>query len=249
MGILRKLAELVVEFPEEQQPAADSKGQSVLDSIEQIRADLETDLAKERPDFSSDSQELQGDSAQAGGSLPSGAQSSIRLPGILGVNDVYAKAELASTPESFDVYHVERMLQDAEIADLPLDTRAKSVRMALRSMGRELTDLLTDAARRDQALEAYEQFLGEAVADISRQVTEANAALQQQIDEFVRAKTAEIEANRATQERANVGLAEFRRAKIEEEQRLFDVIAPFVAPGQNPVQLSSGVKDGGKPGR
>ena len=39
---------------------------------------------------------------------------------------------------------------------------------------------------------------------------------------------------------AKEGLAGYRSAKKDEEQRLFDTVAPFVAPGKNPVQVNFG---------
>jgi hypothetical protein len=242
MGILRKLAELVVEFPEEQQATAPKQSEEdVLASIERIRSDIEADVKQIKPKFEDAAAETQPTAAPASGATAaasSGTASGIRVPPILSVDEIYAKAELAPAEGKVDVYRVEQMLSDPEIADLPLETRARSVRMALRSMGIELPDLLADAGRRDQALEAYEQFLGEAFDEVSRQVSEANAQLQLEIDEFVRSRTAQIEANRSALEQARAGVARFSDAKAAEERRLFNTVAPFVAPGQNPVQLS-----------
>ena len=165
--------------------------------------------------------------------------SQISLPAVLGINDIYAKAGLAAKADGFDIYRVEKMLADPEIAELPLETRARSVRMALRSMGKELNDIITDAAKRDQALEIYEQVVAQAIDQVSQQVVDANAKLQGEIDDFVRTKTALMEANRSALEQAKQGLAEYRRSKTAEEERLFNTVAPFVAPGQNPVSIGA----------
>jgi hypothetical protein len=235
MGFLRKLAELVVEFPEEPQAATPAESeQDVLASIEAIRGNMEAELSKQR-------ETLQEATAAPGGESTDGAGgSAITIPAILHVTDVYERAGLQTTPEGFNIYTVERMLTDPEIADLPLETRARSVRMALRSMGKELTELIEDAARRDQALEVYEQFVEEAIGQVSTQVAESNARLQSEMDELVREKTAQMEANRAALALAKEGLAGYRSAKKDEEQRLFDTVAPFVAPGKNPVQVNFG---------
>jgi hypothetical protein len=198
MGILRKLAELVVEFPEDKPPAGDSP-QDVLASIEEVRGQIEAETAEHR-----------------------------------------AELEGTVTPA------VEKMLADPEIAELPLETRARSVRMALRSMGRELPDIIADAAKRDRALEIYEQVVSEAIEDVGRQVVEANAKLQREIDEFVRSKTAMMEANEQALEQARQGLSEYRRTKAAEEERLFNTVAPFVAPGQNPVSLGDAANNTAK---
>jgi len=243
-GILRKLAELVVEFPDDKPPghADGESSQDVLASIEQIRQDIAGDSSS-KPDFSDPlppvvkprlpAAAVPANSA-ASGLSPS---SNIRIPPVLGVQDVYAKANLKPVPDGVDCYTVEKMLADPEIADLPLDTRAKSVRMALRSMGKELPDLIADAARRDQALETYEQFLGEAIGTVEQQIADANAKLQQEIDDFVQSRTTQMEANKSALSTAQAGRDAFMTAKQAEEQRLFNIVAPFVAPGQNPVQL------------
>jgi hypothetical protein len=254
MGILRKLAELVVEFPEDKAPAGDSP-QDVLASIEEVRGQIEAETAQHRAELegtvtsassASAKSAAPADSKAMGTSKPTkptlpprpaGVTSAISLPAVLGIQDVYAKAGLTAKAEGFDIYAVEKMLADPEIAELPLETRAKSVRMALRSMGRELPDIIADAAKRDQALEIYEQVVGEAIEDVGRQVVEANAKLQREIDEFVRSKTALMEANEQALEQARQGLSEYRRTKAAEEERLFNTVAPFVAPGQNPVSL------------
>jgi hypothetical protein len=254
MGILRKLAELVVEFPEDKAPAGASQ-RDVLASIEEVRGQIEAETAQHRAELegavTTDSSESKGAAKPAGAGKasagkpvkptlpprPTGVTSAISLPAVLGIQEVYNKAGLEAKAEGFDIYAVEKMLDDPEIAELPLETRAKSVRMALRSMGRELGDIISDAAKRDQALEIYEQVVGEAIADVSRQVVESNAQLQAEIDEFVRSKSALMEANQQALEQARQGLEEYRRTKAAEEERLFNTVAPFVAPGQNPVSL------------
>jgi hypothetical protein len=251
MGILRKLAELVVEFPEDKAaPAADSR-RDVLASIEEVRGQIEAETAHHRntmqKSVSPETPEISGQDKHEKPVKPTlpprpamtGVPSQITLPAVLGIAEIYKKAGLEAQPEGFDIYAVEKMLQDPEIAELPLETRARSVRMALRSMGRELNDIIADAAKRDQALEIYEQVVGDAIEDVGKQVVEANAKLQAEVDEFVRSKTALMEANRHALEQARQGLAEYRRSKTAEEERLFKTVAPFVAPGQNPVSIGA----------
>jgi hypothetical protein len=241
MGLLRKLAELVVEFPPEEQKAAPAgSGDDVLASIEQIRQNMEHDIAT-RPSFKEPAAEAL---ATSSSTQPAG-HGKLRVPPALAVADIYAKAKL-STPDGFDVFHVEKMLNDPEIADLPLETRAKSVRMALRSQGRELEDVIADAAMRDQALEAYHQFLVEAVNEVAGSAQAQNDALQQEIDSFVAAKREQMTINKDVEQRARQSLSDFLRTKAAEEQRLFGIVAPFVAPGKNPVQLTGDDKHRGE---
>ena len=131
MGILRKLAELVVEFPEEKAPAGDSQ-RDVLASIEEVRGQIEAETAQHRAELEDAVAAPSGSTRPADGqpvkpTLPprpiSGASSAISLPAVLGIQDVYKTAGLEARAEGFDIYAVEKMLGDPEIAELPLATR------------------------------------------------------------------------------------------------------------------------------
>jgi hypothetical protein len=172
---------------------------------------------------------------------------SIRLPIVLSIKEVYEKAELPPVPGGFDLAKVGEMLVDPEIASLPLDVRARSVKMAVRSAGGDLNEVLADAARRDQALEVYEDYLGRRIEEIKTQVAEQNGRLEQEIQDFITARRAVIESNKAKLETAQQALRRYSEDKQQEEQRLFDTVAPFVAPGENPVIKSGPGQPSDKP--
>jgi hypothetical protein len=236
MGLLHKLAGLVVEFPDDahkQAPPA-SSDEDVVSTIEKVRADLETEL---KPKFDASKPDAPaGAGGQPGSGTAGGDQ--IALPPILSVDEIYKQANLVSDPQGFDVFKVEGMLNDPEMADLAMDMRARMVKMALKNMGRDLRDVLADAARRDQALDQYLAFLREKVGQVTDQVAAANARHKQEMDDFVAAKQAAIEANLAKMKTAQQALGDFTRTKQAEEERLFRTVSPFVAPGENPVVVS-----------
>lgn len=267
-GLLRKLAGLVLEFPDDKKAGSDSaptgaKGGSKADAdvdplaaIEAIRADLEssTSLDPKKLDEAAaeaDPQPRAKDGsvpASAGakiGGLPAEGGSGIRLPLVLNIKQVYEKAELPPVPGGFDLDKITAMLADPEIADLPLEVRARSVKMAVKSAGGELKEVLADAARRDQALEVYLNYLSRKVEEVQSQVQSQNAGLEQEIQDFITARRAIIESNKAKLEAAQQALANFSASKQSEEQLLFDTVAPFVAPGENPVVVSSARPHGG----
>lgn len=243
MGLMRKLASLVVEFPNEgakSSGATPEEQADVVAAIEKVRADLEAEM---KPKFEAD---MAASSASAGNSQRTSTSSDaaaagedhIPLPDILSVADVYEKVELVPTDQGFDVFKVEAMLADPEMADLALEMRARMVRLALKNMGRDLRELLTDAARRDQALDQYLAYLRERVDQVGDQVAAANARHKQELDAFVASKNAQMAANLELLQRAQHALMEFLRTKQAEEERLFRIVAPFVAPGENPVVVS-----------
>jgi hypothetical protein len=242
MGLLHKLAGLVVEFPDEKehQGAPKQKGAAdtdVVSAIEEIARGLETESKTSFEHPQPTPSAVPGQAALAPDSSAA-ADSGIKLPVILNIGQVYDKALIKPDAEGFDITRVEQMLANPEIADLPVEIRARSVKMALSSMGKDLRSVLEDAARRDKALDDYQVYLEHRTGQVEEQVTAANAALQKEIEAFAQAKNALMMQNKALLEQARNALSSFSIAKETEEKRLFAIVAPFVTPGENPVIVS-----------
>ena len=249
MGLLKKLAELVIEFPDEEasQVASGTPGSmgseanaDVVDAIEKIRRDLEQSM---EPDFSSEGSHREenvsaGESSAPSEPSPAPASASeelVSLPVVLDVAGVYQRAEL--TGKEFDIYKVETLMADQEVADLEPALRARMVRMTLKNLGKELTDILADAGKRDAALEAYLRLLEQQGAKLSADVERINARIQQEIDAFVEARTAVLKQNAQRLAEYTSRVNAFQDEKQAEEERLFKIAAPFVSEGANPVEL------------
>ena len=101
-----------------------------------------------------------------------------------------------------------------------------------------LESILEDAGRRDQALEDYYFYLDKKHEQIKGQVEADNQRLQQEIDEFMKQKQELMERNRTSLAEAGRIRDEFRKLKQAEEKRLYDIVTPFVSPGENPVELT-----------
>jgi hypothetical protein len=101
-----------------------------------------------------------------------------------------------------------------------------------------IRDVIEDAVRRDQALDAYERALMESLAKRESEVAAHNAALQAEIDELARRNQQKMRANQQDLEAEKARILEWRYAKMQEERRLFDAVAPFVE--SNPVSLGGG---------
>jgi hypothetical protein len=242
MGLLRKLAELVVEFPEGNQPeeAGGQAGDDVVAAIEQIRLDLEQSSQAE---FSEDESVAAAPAAsQAAAALPAEsdlarlAAQQIPLPRALSIQEIYEKAKIPAGAD-FDIFKVEEMLADPEIADLDVTMRARMVRMTLKNLGRELTDILADASLRDRALESYYEFLTGRTGEVAAQLQKANAGIQRELDSLVQQYKGIMESNDIKRQRIEDSLADFKRTKEVEEQRLFNIAAPFVGQDPNPVDI------------
>ena len=278
-NLLRKFAEMFVEFDDDGKPADSSakpsagkppsSGEDVLAAIEKIRSDLENeghtdfDEAEDVLDpglLASHKQagkpaepaaglkinignpppagEPAAPSAEPKSSAPiSGGSDSINVPKLLSVPEVYARAQISNDGPGH-VDRISEMLDDPEMEGLPMDIRARSVKMALKATGVGLESILEDAGRRDQALEDYYFYLDKKHEQIKGQVEADNQRLQQEIDEFMKQKQELMERNRTSLAEAGRIRDEFRKLKQAEEKRLYDIVTPFVSPGENPVELT-----------
>jgi tRNA uridine 5-carbamoylmethylation protein Kti12 len=93
--------------------------------------------------------------------------------------------------------------------------------------------------RRDRALDAYQSMLAERVL----KTEERNAAKIQQItkevEEYLKSKQAEMDALKSEITAAKNQSVEFAIRREVEEQRLADLIAPFLEGKPNPVTIGN----------
>ncbi|MCB1216469.1 hypothetical protein KDL44_03710 [bacterium] len=277
-NLLRKFAEMFVEFDDDGKPAASASpspaagrpptsGEDVLAAIEKIRTDLESEghtdfeeaedildpglLASHRERSGSPAADKPetgmkiniGNPPEEAPAAPRGSaplaegSASINVPKLLSIPEVYIRAQISNEGPGH-VDRISEMLDDPELEGLPMDIRARSVKMALKATGIGMESILEDAGRRDQALEDYNFYLEKKLEQIRGQVEADNQRLQQEIDEFVKQKQELMQRNRVSLEEAGRIREEFRKAKQAEEKRLYDIVTPFVSPGENPVELT-----------
>ena len=152
------------------------------------------------------------------------------------VEQIYASAGLTSPGHGFTVDTLVEMMEAEELKGLDSPTRAKVITGMLRRLPSgpvSLDEIVADAARRDQALDAFERFLADRVAKADAEVAEANRALQAEIDEVVRRNSELMQANQGRVESEKARLERWRERKRAEEERLYNAVQPFVE--ANPV--------------
>jgi len=152
---------------------------------------------------------------------------------------VYASAGIVEPEHGFTVDRLVEMMAADEFRDLESATRARVIAGMLRRLPSgavEVADIVREAARRDQALDAFERFLTDRVAVTEREVEEANQVLQTEIDELVKKNAALMDANRARVEEERGRLERWQEKKRAEEDRLYAAVQPFVE--ANPVTRS-----------
>lgn len=151
---------------------------------------------------------------------------------------VYQAARVPTPPHGFTAHELLKMLDSPHLSALDPKARAQALAgfLEMNPAGRvSIRDVIEDAVRRDQALDAYEKALQEALAEKERQIAAQNAALQAEIDELARRNQERMRANAEALEAERARVVEWRYAKMREERRLFDAVAPFVE--SNPVSL------------
>ena len=148
---------------------------------------------------------------------------------------VYGEAGIELPGHGYGVEKVGQMLASKRLAPLSREVKAAAVLAALEAAGAPIRDGVQDAVRRDKALDSYEGAKQREVAELQQQASARIDAVKAEIDEFLRAKNAEIEDLKKMTEAASRAYEEMRTRKRTEEERLFDVVAHFVEPTDNPV--------------
>ncbi|PKL75402.1 MAG: hypothetical protein CVV27_15545 [Candidatus Melainabacteria bacterium HGW-Melainabacteria-1] len=127
------------------------------------------------------------------------------------------------------VYKVEEILAQPELQNLPKETRAKAAAVALRAMGSSVEEVIQDAYLKDQALDQAE-LLQRQLSHETKQRNEARIGeIQQEVDQFLKAKNTEIEALREENYQSDQQLHQWVEAKLQEKKRLFQILSHFVA--------------------
>jgi hypothetical protein len=162
----------------------------------------------------------------AGGAVPS-------------FEEIYRAAGIAAPAHGFSAYKVLEIVSAPELA--ALDAKAKAQAMAgflkMNPSGPvPLRDVISDAVRRDQALDRFEDFLRQKLQEKAQRAEQENARLQGEIDALLQRKREAQEKGRLAVEEETRRFAEWQARKRIEERKLYDAVAPFVE--ANPVSLA-----------
>jgi hypothetical protein len=151
---------------------------------------------------------------------------------------VYEEAGIALEPHGYGIDKVAEMLGSRHIAAMAREVKAASVLAALDAAGVPLKDVIQDAVRRDRALDAFEIAKGREVEELRKQGESRIAAIESEIQAFLKEKNAELEGLKHASEGAKEAFRKLQARKRQEEERLFDIVSHFVAGSENPVTTS-----------
>jgi hypothetical protein len=151
---------------------------------------------------------------------------------------VYEEAGIAPAAHGYGIDKVAEMLGSKHLSSMAREVKAASVLAALEAAGVPLKDVIQDAVRRDRALDAFEMAKEREVEELRKAGESRIAAIESEIQSFLKAKNAELEGLKVASEQAKQAFRKLQARKRQEEERLFDVISHFVAGSDNPVTAS-----------
>ena len=143
---------------------------------------------------------------------------------LLSYDDIYHAAGIMSPRSGYGIHKVVEMLNSQRIRELSTDIKRASVLMALDAAGTSVDEVLQDATRRQQALNAYEAAQRKQVEEFeahrSREIAEIEAEMER-----IRAHYAQrIQNNRDQVAREKETLRNWQMAMQHESQRISEVI-------------------------
>ena len=155
--------------------------------------------------------------------------------------DIYRAAAIKDPAHGFGAYKVLEILRSDAFAGLDMKAKASALSGFLKMNPAgpvPIQDVIQDAVKRDQALDAFEALRKRKLETRAREVEQDNTRLQAEIDAVARKNRELMEASRQALEIERRRLADWLAKKRSEERKLYDAVSPFIDP--NPVTLSGG---------
>lgn len=143
---------------------------------------------------------------------------------LLSYEDIYRAAGILSPGSGYGIHKVVEMLNSERIRDLSKDIKRASVLMALDAAGISADELLTDATRRQNALNAYEAGQRKQLEDFETRKAQENARIEEEMEK-IRAHYAQRVQNNLNQvAKEKETLHNWQMAMQHESQRIAEVI-------------------------
>jgi len=142
----------------------------------------------------------------------------------LSYEDIYRAAGILSPGSGYGIHKVVEMLNSERIRDLSKDIKRASVLMALDAAGISVDDMLTDATRRQNALNTYETAQKKQLEDFEARKAQENARIEEEMEK-IRAHYAQRVQNNLDQvTKEKDALRNWQNAMQSESQRIAEVI-------------------------
>ena len=143
---------------------------------------------------------------------------------LLSYEDIYRAAGILSPGSGYGIHKVVDMMNSERIRDLSKDVKRASVLMALDAAGISADDLLTDATRRQNALNAYETAQKKQLEDFEARKAQENARIEEEMETIRMHYAQRIQKNLDQVTKEKDALRNWQMAMQHESQRISDVI-------------------------
>jgi len=161
-------------------------------------------------------------------------------------NDIYGAADIQSPAHGYSILKVSDMLNSEHIKAMPAEVKKGSIMVALEAAAVKIQDVIQDAIRRDQALDAFERVRLKSVDDLEARKAEENRKVQADLDKYVAEQKARLQANLDEVSKQKESFIAWRKLKQVEEQRIADCVSYFVT--DNPISTVANPQPAVKPG-
>lgn len=143
---------------------------------------------------------------------------------LLAYEDIYHAAGIMTPRSGYDIRKVVDMLNSERIRDLSKDIQRASVLMALDAAGASIGELLQDATRRQQALNAYEDGQRKQLQEFEARKAQETAQIEAEMQRVNAHYAERVQQNRDEVAKHKEALHNWQMAKQHESQRITDVM-------------------------
>ncbi len=143
---------------------------------------------------------------------------------LLTYEDIYRAAGIMSPGSGYGIHKVVDMLNNERIRDLAPEAKRSSVLMALDAAGISADELLTDATRRQNALNSYEAAQSKQLEDFEARKAKENSRIEDELEKIRVHYAQRVQANLDQVAKEKEALRNWQMAMQHETRRIADVI-------------------------
>ncbi|MBI4748536.1 MAG: hypothetical protein HY774_08595 [Acidobacteria bacterium] len=149
--------------------------------------------------------------------------------------EIYREAGITESQLSVD--ELEKLLTNPTIAAQPMSVKIIAINLALSAKGVTVDVPIADAVRRDRVLESYQAMLLDRARDVERRNSEKIQQITAEIEAYLKRYQAEIDNLHLEISELKRQSKDFALRREAEEQRLANLISPFLEGKPNPVLI------------
>ncbi|MEP6925894.1 MAG: hypothetical protein ABI954_15610 [Pyrinomonadaceae bacterium] len=151
--------------------------------------------------------------------------------------DIYSAAGVDEN--DFTVDKLAILLDDPTLKDQPMTTKTLVVKMALKAQNVSPETPVTDAVRRDLALDGYQKMLNSRATEAETQNMQLIQQINEEVKTYLEQKNAEIDSLRTETQEMRRQADTFAHRRQTEEQRLAALVVPLLEGKPNPISVGN----------